>query len=450
MLRISNLSFSYQDPVFQNLNLSFSDSEIVAVIGDNGIGKTTLLRLIAGELKPDEGSILTRGNIGFLKQTQDDLTNKSGGERTQIRLAEIFREHPDILLLDEPTNNLDSASKLWLRKNLQRYPGLVILVSHDRDFINQAANKILELSHDGAEIYCGNYTDFRIRKEQKLHEQTLIYETVQHEKRKLRQQLQIANDRAHKSNRRSYNKISDESRLRYNGQRMAAQNSAGKILRATKSKIDQLAKVSKPLERKIYKAEVMQNFSHSKKILKVSCLGKSYDQKTLFRNLDFEIYTDERVRIVGKNGAGKSTIFKIIMRNIDADTGEVWLAPNIKVGYISQDVMGFNLEKSFLAQNSEISKTEIYQAAMTMDLMPKDLSKPIENLSRGQITKLAILKLILQPLDLVILDEITNHLDIRARENVESALLNYHGAILAATHDESFARGINLEREIIL
>ena len=134
MLQISHLSFSYQNqPLLENLNLALSAPEKVAIIGDNGVGKTTLLRLISGELRPDEGSIKTTDSIGFLRQTQDDLLNKSGGERTQIRLAELFRRDPEILLLDEPTNNLDAESKAWLLRNLRSYRGLEIGRASCRD-----------------------------------------------------------------------------------------------------------------------------------------------------------------------------------------------------------------------------------------------------------------------------------------------------------------------------
>lgn len=448
MLQISNLSFSYQNqPLLEKINLALSAPEKVAIIGDNGAGKTTLLRLISGELCPDDGSIKLTGNVGFLRQTQADLQDKSGGERTQIRLAELFRQNPEILLLDEPTNNLDAESKAWLLRNLRSYRGLALVVSHDRDFLQAVAEKIIYL-HDGeAEVFLGDYASFRARQVQMQHEKMQNYERARQTKKKLTQQLKIAHDRAHKSNRRSYDKISDESRLRYNGQRMAAQNSAGKVLRATESRLEQIAAVDKPLERKTYSAEVSANFLHDRKLLEVRNLSKIYNQKILFENLNFAVRTSERVRVCGRNGSGKSTLFQIILGSLEPDSGEVWLAPDLKIGYISQDVAGFNLEKSFLAQSGEFNQTEIFRAAATMDFTPQDLFRPVGALSRGQLTKLAILRLILRPLDLVIIDEITNHIDIRARENIESALKNYRGAILAATHDEAFAREIGFTKE---
>lgn len=469
MLRISNLSFAYQSqPLFQNFNLTLNKPEIVAIIGDNGTGKTTLLRLIAGELRPDEGSIFTNGEIGFLKQAAEDTTaktteklsenlqNKSGGERIQIRLAELFRQKPNILLLDEPTNNLDHESQMWLIRNLQRYSGLALIVSHDRDFLTTVAEKIICI-HDGKiEFFPDNYACFCECQAQLQHEKSQNYEQSQREKKKLERQLKIAHDRAHKSNRRNYNKINDESRLRYNGQRMAAQNSAGKILRSTESRLSQIVEIEKPLERKTYSAALSADFLHDKKLLEVRDLTKSFDQKKLFENLNFEVRTGERLRVCGRNGSGKSTLFQILLGNMSANCGKVWLAPNLKIGYISQNITGLDPNQSFLEQftnfnqSSFIDRSEIFRAASTMDFTPHNLTRPTRELSRGQLTKLLILKLILHPLDLVIIDEITNHLDIRARENIESALENYRGAILAATHDETFASKIKFTKEINL
>lgn len=451
MLRISNLSFSYQNqPLLKKFSLSLGNSEKVAIIGDNGSGKTTLLQLIAGNLHPDEGSVTTSGEVGFLKQAQEDLRDKSGGERTQIRLAELFRQRPEILLLDEPTNNLDRESKAWLLRTLREYRGLVLVVSHDRDFLEALAEKIIYLRDGKAEIFFGNYNSFREQQAQEQHEKAEKYERSQREKKKLRKQLQVARDRAHKSNRRSYNKTSDESRLCYNGQRMAAQNSAGKVLRATQSRIEQIPAAEKPSERKTYSAEISTNFLHDKKLLELKKITKYYGKKKLFENLDLEIRTGERIRVCGRNGSGKSTLFQIILGQVEANHGEVWIAPNIEIGYISQDVIGFNFEQNFLEQNTSLDKTEVFRAAATMDLSPQDMTRSTGELSRGQLTKLAILRLILHPLELVIIDEITNHLDIRARENIELALKKYRGAILAATHDEAFAREIGFVREIRL
>lgn len=449
MLYISNLSFSYNDEILiENLNLSLTALERVVIVGDNGVGKTTLLKLIAGELQPGNGTIKTAGSVGFLTQTLEEITNKSGGERTQAKLAELFRNHPEILLLDEPTNNLDTESKRWLIRNLQKYRGLVLIVSHDRDFIDQVADKVLFLQSGKIELFSGNYSDFSLKQEQKRHELSVQYSKSQTEKQKLLHQLK--NVDSYKYQRQAFDKTKHESKMQHNSKRGLAQKNAGKFLRSTRSKIEQLNEVEKPYERKIYAAQVSSNFTHRKKLVEGVGLSKSINQKTLFLDLNFTIFTSERVRINGKNGSGKSTLFKIILGEELADSGTVKYNSNIKVGYISQDIVGIDLERSFIAQNPNLDKTKIYQAATTMDFRPASLERPAKELSRGQLTKLAIVKLILAPLDLIILDEVTNHLDIRARQNIEFALQEYRGAILIATHDEAFAQNLNLDYEITL
>lgn len=452
MLHISHLSFSYQNQtIFQNLNLSLSNPDVVAIIGDNGVGKTTLLRLIARELQADDGAIRTKGDIGFLHQNQDETNIKqSGGEYTQTELTKLFRSSPRILLLDEPTNNLDHESKKWLVNQLHKYHGLTLIVSHDRNFIDAVAHKIIEICDGNLHLFHGNYSDFLDSRAQSEHEQYLAYEKTQRQKKRLTQRLTIANDRVHKTSRHSFNKTIDESKLLHNTRRMDAQKTSGKILRATQSKLDQLSDIAKPVQRKVYAAQLTHDLSRQKALLKITNLSKSYANKTLFQNLNFTVATGERIRVTGRNGAGKSTLFQIITGAISADSGEIRFSPNVKVGYVSQGNIDMNPDQSFLACHHEFNPTEIYRAAITMDFSAQDINRPARELSRGQLTKLAILKLILNPLDLVILDEITNHLDIRAQENIESALQNYHGAILAATHDEAFAKKIGFSQSIDL
>lgn len=458
MLQISNLNFSYRDKIiFHNLNLSFCRPEIIAIIGDNGVGKTTFLKLIAGELLPDEGSIKIQGDVDILhqdhklNQLEDSLLfQKSGGELTNYYLEQLLRTRPSVLLLDEPTNSLDSKSKTKLCQNLQKYRGLVLMVSHDRDFIDQVAHKILYVHNQTAQLFSGNYSDFCTQQEHILHQQELTYQQIQRQKHKLKQQLKVACDAANKSNHHRFDKLRDESKLIAHGKRMGAQNNAGKILRATETKLAQLPEVSKPFERKTYNAQLSHNLSHSKKLLTVEKVSKSYNQKILFQNLNFELWTGERLRISGPNGSGKSTLLKIIQGQIQPDQGTTNISAGVTHAYISQDVFDLDLAQSFLAQNSDIDRTSIYQSATTMDLSPENLQQPARELSRGQLTKLAILKLILRPVDFAMLDEITNHLDIRARENIELALQNYQGAILAVTHDEAFARKLSFTQEINL
>lgn len=439
MLQISNLSFSYHGKdIFDHVNLNIAYPQTIAVIGDNGSGKTTLLRLIAGELKPDDGTVRTRGSIGYLPQTHEDITAKSGGERTRLALEQLFAQNHDILLLDEPTNNLDSTAKTWLLHQLRNFPGLTLIVSHDRSFIDQIANQILEIKNGELQLFPGNYATYSERNLQLQRQQLQDYTKAQHEKRRLEHRISQAYNDNNRVSNLHFNKIRDENKMAFHGRRNHAQNTASRIINTSQTKLSHLSAVEKPLERKTYQARISADFLRNRRLLKISRLSKSYGAKALFQDLSFEIYTGQRLRITGPNGSGKTTLFKIILGLTPADNGEVKPAPSLKLGYISQDIYGLDLAKSFLTQTTA-PITEVFQAATTMDLDKADLQSPISQLSRGQITKLAFLNIILTPVDLLILDEPTNHLDIRARENIERALQDYPGAILFATHDEAFA-----------
>ncbi len=445
MLQISNLSFSYRGKdIFDHVHLSIAYPQTIAIIGDNGSGKTTLLRLIAGELKPDDGTIRVIGSIGYLRQTHEDVIDKSGGERTRLALEQLFAQNHDILLLDEPTNNLDRTAKTWLLRKLQNFPGLILIVSHDRTFIDQIADQILAVENGELQLFPGNYTDYHERNLQLRSQQLQDYTKAQREKRQLERRISQAYNDNNRVSNLHFNKIRDENKMAFHGRRNHAQNTASHVINTSQTKLARLSTIEKPLKRKTYQAKISADFLRHRRLLQVSRLSKSYNTKTLFQNLDFELYTGQRLRITGPNGSGKTTLFKIILGLTPADNGEVKLAPSLKLGYISQDIYGLDLAESFLTQ-TEAPITEVFQAATTMDLGKIELQSPISQLSRGQITKLAFLKIILAPVDLLILDEPTNHLDIRARENIEQALQNYPGAILFATHDETFASHLQAE-----
>ncbi len=450
MLRISNLSFSYHTKeIFSHVSLSISAPQKIAVIGDNGSGKTTLLKLIAGILRPDDGAIHTSSKIGYLPQIHDQNSNKSGGEKTKLALEKLLAKHYDILLLDEPTNNLDSTTRAWLLKQLQTFNGLVLIISHDRYFIDQIAEQILEISSTELKLTPGNYHDYTARKEQHRAEQQQQYDKAQRAKRKLQRHLDRAQNLNQQADNWHFDKIRDNNKSTFRYWRNNIQVSMGKIIRASKTQLDQLEQVEKPFERKTYQAKISADFLRRRRLLKINELCKHYSEQTLFKDLSCDIYTSERYRILGKNGAGKTTLFKIILNELAPDSGNVKLAPNLKLGYISQEISGLNLAQSFLNQ-TDADLTEIFRAATTMDLNANDLKTPAGELSRGQITKLAFLQIILNPADLLILDEPTNHLDIRARENIENALINYPGAILLATHDEEFAKKLQIKNTLTL
>ena len=431
MLKISNLSFSYgSETILDRLSLNLPGRGLVAIIGDNGAGKTTLLRLLAGQLTPDDGSIRLTGRVGYLPQDHHDDT-LSGGEVVRAKLRELFEAHYDCLLLDEPTNNLDARARRWLVDELRRFNGLAIIVSHDRRFIDAVASSLVVIKAGKAKLYGGNYGDYQERIKQAEMEQWGEYTKARLERKRLNKRMAVARSRAHKTENKHFDRLKCESKMGFNNAKNATQSRAGK-----------------PTVRKTYRANFTAEQLGDRRILAVDGLTKSY-RKNLFREISFTVRTGERVRIIGDNGTGKTTLLRIIIGQLAPDSGTVKITTGVRYGYVAQGVYGLNLEQSLLDQTND-NAGEVYRAASTMDLSPTAVAVPLNQLSRGQLTKMAVLKLILDRLDLIILDELTNHLDIRARENIERALAEYPGAIIYATHDEVLAQALGADKQVIL
>ncbi len=448
MLKISNLSFSYgSETILDRLSLNLPGQGLVAIIGDNGAGKTTLLRLIAGQLTPDDGSIRLTGRAGYLPQDHHNNT-LSGGEVVRAKLRELFEAHYDCLLLDEPTNNLDAQARQWLVGELRRFNGLVIIVSHDRRFIDAVASSLVVIKAGKAKLYGGNYGDYQERIKQAEMEQWGEYTKARLERKRLNKRMTMARSRAHKTENKHFDRLKCESKMGFNNAKNATQSRAGKEIRAVKTRLDQLAGVEKPTVRKAYRANFTAEQLGDRQILAVDGLTKSY-RKSLFREISFTVRTGERVRIIGDNGTGKTTLLRIIIGQLAPDSGTVKITTGVRYGYVAQGVYGLDLGRNLLSQ-ADAEASEIYQAASTMDLSPTAVAVPLNQLSRGQLTKMAVLKLILDRLDLIILDELTNHLDIRARENIERALAEYPGAIIYATHDEVLAQALGADKQVAL
>ena len=448
MLKISNLSFSYgSETILDRLSLNLPSRGLVAIIGDNGTGKTTLLRLIAGQLTPDDGSIWLTGRVGYLPQDHHDDT-LSGGEVVRAKLRELFEAHHDCLLLDEPTNNLDAQARRWLVDELRRFNGLAIIVSHDRRFIDAVASSLVVIKAGKAKLYGGNYGDYQERVKQAEAEQWEEYAKAKLERKRLNKRMVAAKSRAHSADNSHFDKLKHEDKGAFKNAKSGKQSRAGKEIRAVKTRLDQLAGIEKPTIHKVYRVNFTADQLRDRRLLLVENLTKSYQRK-LFRDISFTVRTGERVRIIGDNGTGKTTLLRIIIGQLAPDSGTVKITTDVRYGYVAQGVYGLDLERNLLSQ-ADAEAGEIYQAASTMDLSLTAVTVPLNQLSRGQLTKMAVLKLILDRFDLIILDELTNHLDIRARENIERALAEYPGAIIYATHDEVLAQALGVDKQVVL
>ncbi len=433
MLSISNLTYEINEKLlFSDVNLSATAGDKIALIGDNGSGKTTLLQLIMGEIIPDNGAIKVVGNVEFVEQENNfpgsvreffideeawrvqmsldevalsdidfdaKVSNLSGGQKTRLSLAKVLshEDPPNVLLLDEPTNNLDAAGQKWLTDFMNKFRGTVIFTSHDREFIDIAATEIWEIADKSMRTFSGNYSFYKRQKELERQRQMSDYEKYKLGEKKLLRIEKIAKDKNRAVSHSRFDKLHmakkfGNDKMNFNTKRDESQSIQGAKIRAIQSKLDQLERVEKPHTRKTYRANLHSEITHDKVILRAEKLSKSFNKKIIFKDLNFEIRTGERLRILGDNGSGKTTLLKICAGIISPDQGEVWRAPNLKIGYLSQDVLNLDLEKVAI-ENLRVEfgdLAEIFAKAAAMDLDRRDLAKLSKNLSRGQLTKLGV------------------------------------------------------------
>lgn len=396
MLKISNLTFSYHNKdIFSNINLSLNNQTRIAVIGKNGTGKSTLLKLLAKQLRPSDGSIKIDDQIGFLPQAHSYQANKSGGEQTKHLLEQLLYQKPDVLLLDEPTNNLDQESLAWLLTELSKFRGLILFANHDRAFIDQVATHLIDINQQQLHLHTGNYSQYLIQQNQLKQRQLLEYQKALKAKSNLQTQISQAKNYT-KSIHHPFNKIKDESRSAFKTKRHYTELAAGRKIKTAHAQLSRLNNISTPHEDKIYQPHIELNSLQRRRLLQVKNLTKQYTDTPLFKNLSFEIFPKERCQISGRNGSGKTTLFRIIMGEILPTSGNIQIFAGLKISYISQEIHNLTLDKNFLNQ-VDSQTSHVFRVAASLGLAQSDLTKPCVQLSRGQLTKLAFLKIILTP-----------------------------------------------------
>ena len=360
----------------------------------------------------------------FLKK---EYNNLSGGEKTIVNLATILLKNPSILLLDEPTNHLDLETLEWLEKFLIEYKGTILLISHDRYFLDKVATKTILLENGHTKIYFGNYSYFLKEDERRTLAEFEMYKTRQKQIEKMKESIK---------------KLREFGRLAGNEMFFKRAKSIEKRL----EKIDVLEKrVDKKLPIKINSCS-----KAGKDILVIKNLYKSYGDNIIFNNFNMEVYGGEKVQLKGKNGSGKSTLIKIILGEDKAFCGDIKINPSVKIGYIPQEIK-FNNESDtileYFLENYNVSETEARNFLAKYMFYGENVFKRLKELSGGERVRLLIAKLVVKQTNFLILDEPTNHLDISTRELLEENLKEYKGTILFVSHDRYFANKI-AEREI--
>ena len=493
VLKINGLSKSFGiKTVFENVSFEVRSGERIGLVGANGAGKTTLLRCLMGQEDYDKGSVSTSPGavIGYLRQdfnyesqtlreemelawkdvlyykdklaelarkletshdeelvaaygrTEErfeylggydyesttrkiltglgfsdadwdrDIHGFSGGQKVRINLAAAFVRHPDFLFLDEPTNHLDMGMLEWLEEYLRSYRGGILMVSHDRYFLDATTTGIIDLENHQTHTYRGNYTQFTKVKALNEEAQERAYEKQQEHIRETEEYI-----RKYKAGIKA------------------------KQARGRQSQLDRLERIEKPIHRQSLHFQFEKPAECAEKVLDVMHVTSSYGDHVIFKDLTIHIKKGESVGLIGPNGAGKSTLLKLIVGDKRADGGFIQIGNRVKPGYYSQELDRLNSEYTVLEQienDFDMGEREARNLLGMFLFRGDDVFKPVSLLSGGERARLTLLMLFLEKPNFLILDELTNHLDIPTREIMEQALAAFGGTSLIVSHDRYF------------
>ncbi|WP_263492067.1 ABC-F family ATP-binding cassette domain-containing protein [Bacillus sp. RAR_GA_16] len=393
VMSIRGLNKSFEENrLFNQVNFDIHHGERIGIVGPNGAGKTTLARILVNEVEPDQGAISVKGEIGYLKQSIDqeemigalrlnansidfkrekelgvgslhvDAENLSGGEKLKLALAKIWSMNPDLLVLDEPTNHLDEKGVNWLIQELDSFQGAVLVISHDRYFLDQTITRILEVEAGKISDYQGNYSAYRIEKQKRYEDQLHHYAVQQKEIKRIEDQLAGLTNWSEKAHRDS---------TKQDGAKEYYRMKAKKMDRQVKSKQKRLEKelqknqVEQPEKGREVQFQFQTNNSRGKRVMEAIHAGKCFEERWLFKNSSFYMRYGERIGIIGENGCGKTTLLRILLGLEQLSEGEVWSSPSLKIGYLSQDVHDLPEEKTAIEALDVTTKEEILSSEIT-------------------------------------------------------------------------------------
>lgn len=356
--------------------------------------------------------------LGFAEsEFSRSVSTLSGGQKTRVALGKLLLQSPDLIILDEPTNHLDMSSIAWLETYLLNYKGSVLIVSHDRYFLDRIASKIIEIDNTKVTVFSGNYSDYAAKKEQLRQAQLNAY---------LNQQAEIKHQEEVIAKLRSFNREKSVKRA----------ESREKML-------DKIEVLDKPAEiRTDMHLELVPRIQSGNDVLTVEHLAKGFDGNTLFTDLSFALKRGEHVAIIGDNGTGKTTILKMINQLTAPDNGTITLGSKVQVGYYDQEHHVLHSDKTLFEEISDaypyLNNTEIRNTLAAFLFTGEDVFKRIKELSGGERGRVSLAKLMLSESNFLILDEPTNHLDIASKEILEDAVNSYSGTVLYVSHDRYF------------
>jgi macrolide transport system ATP-binding/permease protein len=437
--------------------LKIYDQDRIGIVGVNGVGKTTLLNLLSGRLKPDEGWVKVYTNYSFIAQLDPpecrtistEMASKfkvaatwsetmSGGEKTRFKIAQSIGNSCPLIFADEPTSNVDLEGIELLENLLVKYPGALVLISHDRNFLDRLCNKIVEIENGQIKLYNGNYSDYSTQKALEREREQFEYLEYLKEKRRLEEAVCELQQKSHSVKKTPKRMGNSEARLHKRGRSQKAKATLDRARRSVASRLEHLQQKEKPLEQEVIKLTLSDSQRVSSKIIiEGTKLNKAFGAKVIFKEADFRIVNGSKTAIIGANGSGKSTLLKMIV----AQEQGIRIAPAARIGYFSQDMSILDDCQTILAN---VMATSVYPENDARLLLSRLLFKreavfkPVNLLSGGERVKVSFAKILLQGFNVLILDEPTNYLDLLSLQVVEAALQHYDGTLLFVSHDRRF------------
>ncbi|WP_434296704.1 ABC-F type ribosomal protection protein CplR [Clostridium sporogenes] len=461
-IKLDKVKKYYEDKLILDIdNLEIKENSRIGIVGENGAGKTTLIKVILGELDIDEGKVFSHANYSYISQSEnyagscDDSRIKSilgapdnyneflsGGEKVKISINQALSSNSNFLIADEPTANLDTNTIKSIEKLISEYKGGLLLVSHDRDFLNNLCDNILEIENGKVKLYkCGYSKYLKLKAEEKEVEKR-EYEEYITEKKRLEKAMMVKEDQRDSIRKAPKRMGNSEARLFKMGDQKSKKHLDGNI-KSLKSRINHLEVKEKPISSKDIKIKITEgNKIPSKTVIEVKNLDLYIGDKLLIKDGNFKIKNGKKAAIIGENGCGKTTLIKKILKR---DTENIRLSKYISIGYFDQNQDILDKDKTIL---DNIKSTSSYdESFMRIQLAGfgfkgDTIYKNVSILSGGEKVKVALCKIILSDTNTLILDEPTNYLDIKSIEALEKALINTDKTIVMISHDRSFISSI--------